>query len=122
MVRSLDKKLIIADRNIFKTIFHDHWEGFKEKHPQYNTEQYDKAVQKMLGCGEEFNGHSEHVCMSCGRDRIRIPFSCKCCFCLSCAKQYVDNFVSNVGAMLHSGVTYRHIVLTLPEQLRPIFF
>jgi len=46
----------------------------------------------------------------------------KSCFCLSCAKQYVDNFVSQVSKMLHPGVIYRHIVLTLPEQLRPVFF
>jgi len=122
MGRPLDKKSIIEDRNIFKTIFRDHWEEFKGKHPQYNTEQYDTPVQKMLKCGEEFNGYSEHICMYCGRDRRRVPFSCKCCFCLSCVKQYVDNFVSKVGAMLHPGVTYRHIVLTLPEQLRPVFF
>lgn len=60
--------------------------------------------------------------MYCGRDRRRVPFSCKSCFCLSCAKQYVDNFVSQVSGMLHRGVIYRHIVLTLPEQLRPVFF
>jgi len=118
----LDKKSIISDRDVFKTIFHDQWGGFKEKYPQYNTEQYNNPVQKMLGCGDEFNGYSEHICMYCGRDRKRVPFSCKCCFCLSCVKQYVDNFVSKVGAMLHPGVIYRHIVLTLPEQLRPVFF
>jgi hypothetical protein len=122
MRRSFGKQSIILDRDIFKTIFKDQWEFFKERHPQYNTEQYDNPVQKMLGCGDEFNGYSEHLCMWCGRDRLRVPFSCKCCFCLSCAKQYVDNFVSKVGAMLHPGVTYRHIVLTLPEQLRPFFF
>ena len=122
MIRSLNKKPTIADRDIFKTIFHDHWEGFKKKHFRYNTEQYNNPVKKMLGCGEELNGYSEHICMYCGRDTKIVPFSCKCCFCLSCSKQYVDNFVSKVGAMLHSGIIYRHIVLTLPEQLRPAFF
>ncbi|MBU8849597.1 MAG: transposase zinc-binding domain-containing protein [Desulfobacterales bacterium] len=91
MRQALVKKSIIPDRDVFKTIFRDQWEEFKEKHPQYNTEQYDTSVQKMLGCGDEFNGYSEYICMYCGRDRKRVPFSCKCCFCLSCAKQYVDN-------------------------------
>ena len=122
MRRPLDKKAKIADRGVFKSIFKDHWEGFKKAHTQYDTEQYEKSVQKMLGCGDEFYGYSEHICMHCGRDRRRIPFSCKSCFCLSCVKQYVDNFVSQVSAMLHPGVIYRHIVLTLPEQLRPAFF
>ena len=61
MGRPLDKKSTIEDRNIFKTIFRDHWEEFKGKHPQYNTEQYDTPVQKMLKCGDEFNGYSEHI-------------------------------------------------------------
>ena len=95
----MNKKLTtIADRdNIFKTIFHDHWEGFKGKYPQYNTEQYNTPVQKMLKCGDEFNDYSEYICMYCGGDRRRGSFSCKCCFCLSCVKQYVDNFVSRGG-------------------------
>ena len=122
MRQALVKKSIIPDRDVFKTIFRDQWKEFKGKHPQYNTEQYDNPVQKMLGCGDVFNGYSEHICMYCGRDKKRVPFSCKCCFCLSCAKQYVDNFVNKVGAMLHPGVIYRHIVLTLPEQLRLVFF
>jgi len=93
-----------------------------EKNTLNSTEQYANPFQKMLGCGDEFNGYSEHLCMYCGRDRRRVPFSCKSCFCLSCAKQYVDNIVSNIGSMLHPGVIYWYIVLTLPEQLRSAFF
>ena len=117
-----DRKSIYSDVDVFKTIFTDHWGGFIKAHPQYNIDQYNDPVQKMLGCKDASNGYSEYICMHCGRDRRRIPFSCKSCFCLSCSKQYVDNFVSQVSAMLHTGVIYRHIVLTLPEQLRSIFF
>lgn len=76
----------------------------------------------MLGCGNESGGYSEHICMNCGRDVRRVPFSCKSCFSLSCAKRYVDDFVSRVSEILHPGVIYRHIVLTLPEQLRGKFY
>jgi hypothetical protein len=117
-----DRKSINSDVDVFKTIFNDHWGSFIEAHPQYNIDQYNDPVQKMLGCKDASNGYSEYICMHCGRDRIRIPFSCKSCFCLSCSRQYVDNFVSQVSVMLHTGVIYRHIVLTLPEQLRPMFF
>ncbi len=48
--------------------------------------------------------------------------SCKSVFCLSCSKKYVDNFVSQVSKMLHPGVIYRHIVLTVPKQLRIVFY
>lgn len=118
----LGKKSTNRDKAIFKDIFKDHWEGFKAQHPGYNTEQYEEPVQKMLGCGEEFGGYSEYICMHCGLDKRKVPFSCKSCFCLSCAKKYTDDFVSQVSEMLHPGVIYRHIVLTLPEQLRGIFY
>lgn len=110
------------DKEIFKNIFDDHWDNFKSSHPQYDTEQYEEAVQKMLGCGNELGGYSEYVCPHCGHDIRRVPFSCKSCFCLSCSKKYVDDFVSQVSCMLHPGVIYRHIVLTIPEQLRQKFY
>ena len=99
-----DRKSIYSDVDVFKTIFNDHWAGFIKVHPQYNIDQYNDPLQKMLGCKDASNGYSEYICMHCGRDRRRIPFSCKSCFCLSCSKQYVDNFVSQVSAMLHTGV------------------
>jgi len=114
----LPQKINKYDKEIFKTIFRDHWIEFKSKYPKYDTKMYEEPVQKMLGCCEKFNGYSEYVCMGCGLDRRIVPLSCKSCFCLSCAKKYVDDFVCQVSAMLHPGVVYRHIVLTLLEQLR----
>ena len=122
MQRVHDKKQERQDREIFKKIFRDHWDEFKERHSRYDNEQYEIPVQKMLGCGEESNGYSEYICMHCGQDRRRVPFSCKSCFCLSCAKKYVDDFVSQISKMLHPGIIYRHMVLTLPEQLRVLFY
>lgn len=116
------KKSNSIDKEIFKNIFRDHWEEFKRLHPRYDDEQYEEPVQKMLGCGDESNGYSEYICMHCGLDMRKVPFSCKSCFCLSCAKKYVDEFVSQISEKLHPGVIYRHIVLTLPEQLRDPFY
>jgi hypothetical protein len=48
--------------------------------------------------------------------------SCQSSLCLRCAKVYVDNWVSQVSQMLHEGVIYRHIVLTVPELLRKTFY
>ena len=110
------------DKEVFKTIFNDHWEPFKKKHHRYDTPQYESPVQKMLGCGKESGGYCEYRCVYCGLDVRRIGFSCKSCFCLSCSKLYVDEFVGQVSRMLHSGVVYRHIVLTIPEQLRLVFY
>jgi len=110
------------DKEVFRKIFTDHWVSFCGQYPGYAQEQYEEPVEKMLSCGKESGGYSEYICMHCGRDLRRVCFSCKSCFCLSCAKGYVDEFVSQVSTMLHPGVVYRHIVLTIPEQLRVIFY
>ncbi len=110
------------DKETFRQIILKHWAGFKEKHPDYNNGQYEEVVQKMLGCGKEEGGYSEYICLKCGQDLRRVTFTCKSYFCLSCAKLYVDDFVIQVSKVLHSGVTYRHIILTIPEQLRIYFY
>ena len=60
--------------------------------------------------------------MSCGYGQRVISMSCKSSLCLRCGKVYVDNWISQVSKMLHEGVIYRHIVLTVPEILRPSFY
>lgn len=110
------------DKEVFRQIFIDHWDPFKTLRPSYDNEQYEEPVQKMLGCGKESNGYSEYGCPHCGQDFRRIAFSCKGSFCLSCAKKYVDEFVIQVSKMLHPGVIYRHVTLTVPEQLREDFY
>ena len=72
------------DNEIFRRIFEENWEDFKEEHPAFDCDQYEKPVQKMLNCGKDFGGYCEYICMQCGRDLRRICFSCKSCFCLSC--------------------------------------
>ena len=111
-----------TDQNIFRRIFQDHWEGFKEKFPYYDIKNYNKNVEKMLGCGREEGGYSEYMCPHCGGDLRRVAFTCKGSFCLSCAQKYTDDFVAQISKMLRPGLRYRHIVLTIPEQLRPFFY
>jgi putative transposase/transposase-like zinc-binding protein len=106
-------------KNVFKQIFADGWAEFKRKHPRY--EAVDEVVQKMLGCGDVANGHAVYVCPNCQERRL-VAFSCKSQFCLSCAKVYGQQWVTTVQAMLHPGVTYRHLILTLPEGLRTLFY
>jgi len=74
-----------------------------------------------LGCGEYENGYAKYICPGCLWDK-RVPFSSKSSFCLSCAKTYTSNFVETVQNMLHEGVKYRHLVLTVPEALRVWFY
>jgi putative transposase/transposase-like zinc-binding protein len=109
--------------NIFKQIFAAHWDGFTHVHPRYNTRYYDSLVDQMLRCGNpDQMGYIEYRCLQCGEGTHRVAMSCKSSLCLRCAKVYVDNWVSQVSKMLHEGVIYRHIVLTVPEILRKTFY
>ncbi len=49
------------DWNVYKQIFKDHWDGFKEKYPEYDTNYYNEIVEKMLHCGNpEKMGYIEY--------------------------------------------------------------
>jgi hypothetical protein len=106
-------------KNRFKQIFADGWDDFKRNHPRYGAA--DEVVQKMLGCGDPTNGHAVYLCPDC-QERYVVAFSCKSQFCLSCAKAYSQRWAETVQAMLHPGVTYRHLTLTVPQALRTLFY
>ena len=109
------------DSDTFKQIFRDHWEAFKRQYPVYDDEYYDEVITKMLNCGDpEKMGYAEYVCMHCG-ETLRIAFSCKSAFCLSCAKPYTDRWVEFISRRLLPGIDYKHTVLTVPDFLRPYF-
>jgi Putative transposase/Transposase zinc-binding domain len=114
---------VIVGWNVFKEVFTEHWEGFKQFRPRYDTPYYDDLVDKMLRCGNpEQMGYIEYRCLHCGQGKHLVSMSCKSSLCLRCAKVYVDDWVAQVGKMLHEGVIYRHIVLTVPEVLRTTFY
>ena len=109
--------------SIFKQIFAEHWDGFTRVFPRYDRRYYDGLVHKMLGCGApDQMGYIEYRCLQCGEGPHRVAMSCKASLCLRCAKVYVDNWVSQVSQMLHEGVSYRHLVLTMPAMLRQTFY
>ena len=111
------------DWSVFKQIFVDHWEPFQHAHPRYQTAYYEGLVAKMLGCGNpETMGYVEYRCLHCGQGKHLVAMSCKSSLCLRCAKVYVDNWVSQVSTMLHEGVIYRHIILTVPAMFRTTFY
>jgi len=111
------------DWNVFKQIFAEHWDGFTHAHPRYQTSYYAGLVAKMLACGNPNKmGSIEYRCLHCGQGQHLVAMSCKSSLCLRCAKVYVDNWVSQVSQMLHGGVIYRHIILTVPAMFRTTFY
>ncbi len=111
------------DWNVFKQIFVDHWQGFKQFRPRYDTPDYQGLVDKRLDCGNpDTMGSIEYRCLDCGQGKHLVSMSCKSSLCLRCAKVSVDDWVTQVSKMLHEGVIYRHIVLTVPDVLRTPFY
>jgi hypothetical protein len=109
------------DKETFKQIFRDHWDAFKKRYPRFDNDYYQTVVQKMLNCGDpEKMGYARYLCTSCGHTE-RIAFTCKCSFCLSCAKPYADQWVDFISRRLFPGINYRHIVLTVPDFFRTYF-
>ena len=110
------------NKTTFKHIFRDHWDDFKVAYPRYDRPDYNTTVQKMLDCGDPGKmGFVQYRCLSCGEIR-RIAFTCKSCFCLSCAKVYTDRWAEFIGRRLLPGLTYRHLVLTMPDFLHTWFY
>ena len=111
------------DWSVFKQIFADHWEPFQHAHSRYQTLYYAGLVAKMLACGTpEKIGYIEYRCLHCGQGKHLVAMSCKSSLCLRCAKVHVDNWVSQVSQVLHEGVIYRHIILTVPAMFRTTFY
>jgi len=111
-----------GDWSVFQQIFAEHWDEFQRAHPRYQTSYYAGLVAKMLACGNpEKMGYVEYRCLQCGQGTHRVAMSCKSSLCLRCAKVHVDNWVSQVSTMLHEGVIYRHIILTVPAMFRTSF-
>jgi len=111
-----------GDWSVFKQIFADHWEPFQHAHPRYQTAYYASLVAKMLACGNpDKMGYVAYRYLQCGQGKHRVAMSCKSSLCLCCAKVYVDNWVSQMSQVLHEGVTYRHIILTVPAMFRTPF-
>ena len=111
-----------VDKDTFKQIFRDHWDSFRTFHPRFDTPYHNSVLQKMLDCGDpEKMGYVQYRCCGCGETQ-RIAFTCKSSFCLSCSKLYTDQWADFIGRRLFPGLTYRHIVLTMPDSLRIYFY
>ena len=112
-----------GDWSVFQQIFADHWEAFQHAHPRYQTPYYHSLVGKMLTCCNPVKiGYMEYRCLHCGQGKHMVALRCKSSLCLRCAKVAVDNWVSQVSRVLHAGVIYRHIILTVPAMFRTTFY
>ena len=102
-----------------KTILEDHWNGFLKIYENKIRSNVKKEVEKVLKCKDTKYGFIELKCDKCNTKK-KIGFTCKSRFCTSCGKIYTDNWIDNMLGNLIN-VKHRHIVFTIPEELRKFF-
>jgi len=108
--------------NVILEILGSHWEKFKGLYPSYNNAYYDDVVSAVFNCADPKFGFKQYACTTCGKDWRIVAFSCKSRFCLRCGRVNGEQFALSIKDRLHPDVSYRHLILTIPEQLRTIFY
>lgn len=72
----------------------------------------------MLHCRDPDYGFLTYKCPQC-REVKTIPLTCKSRICTCCGKKHADEWADKLASTLYS-VTHRHMVFTIPEQLRQV--
>lgn len=83
-------------------------------------EHIDEAVSKDLKCSDIKYGFAEYKCEMCG-DSTKVPFTCKSKFCNGCGRLYTMKWAEKQRQNMLR-VVHRHIVFTLPKELRNYFY
>ena len=103
-----------------KQIFIDNWDNFLLHNSSLNIRPVVfKEVQRMMNCGNPELGYALYFCEHCNKF-VHVPFRCKSRFCNTCGVKYAqDRALSITKKMIRC--KHRHIVFTIPEQLRIYF-
>lgn len=103
-----------------KQIFIDNWDEFVLQNSQLNIRPVVfKEVQRMINCGNPELGYALYYCEHCNKF-LHVPFRCKSRFCNSCGVKYAHDRALNISKKIIR-CKHRHIVFTIPEQLRFYF-
>ena len=103
-----------------KDIFKDHWEDYKIKFSNRKRRPIiDKVIDKFLLCKSFLLGYSLYECPNCNKENV-VPHTCKTSFCSSCGNKYNEDRAISIFSKLFKW-KHRHVVFTVPEELRPFF-
>lgn len=101
-----------------KQIFRDHWTAFILQFHKIRPVVI-REVSRMLSCGDPSMGYALYVCPSCGAYKF-VPFRCHSRFCNTCGVAYQSDRSDSISLKLVN-CRHRHVVFTIPEELRPYF-
>ena len=98
---------------------HNHnWDVYQFKHRDELRSVEIEEVEKMLRCGEQ--GYRLFQCPGCGEFEL-VYFGCNSRVCTHCGKRFTDKWADSVARKTFD-VKHRHVVLTIPEELRCVFY
>ena len=112
---------------VIKRILKDHFDGFWQLHstrfPESYREDIKETVLKTIRCGSSDVGYARYECLGCEGNPppVIVCFTCKSRFCNKCGKKYTDDWSTKQQDLIFN-VPHRHMVFTIPEELRNIFF
>jgi hypothetical protein len=94
------------------------WGQFKVLNPNLSQYKIDE-VEKMLHCRDPKYGFLTYKCSACDAAKT-VPLACKSRICPQCGKKYTDQWADEIANRLFV-VPRRHMVFTMPEELRALF-
>lgn len=97
-----------------KTIFEDHWFNYKRTHICRQVE--IEEVEKMLSCKKKC---FVCYCSNCNSYEF-VNLGCNSRICSNCGKRYTDEWTERLANRVKKGIVHRHIVCTLPIELREV--
>lgn len=112
--------VINMSKYTIKQIFIDNWDKFILENPNLNIRPVVfEEVQHMINCGNPELGYALYYCEHCNKF-VNVPFRCKSRFCNTCGVKYAQDRAFNISKKIIR-CKHRHIVFTIPKQLRIYF-
>lgn len=103
-----------------KNILNDYWDSFLKQFPLLHIRDViHSEVKKVRLCRTIALGYTRFECPNCNNYSI-VPHTCKSRFCSSCGNRYVNSRVIHSKKRFMK-IKHRHIVFTIPEELRNLF-
>lgn len=99
-------------------LHNNNWDNFVAQYGSRIRPDVHYNVDKIFSCKTDSLGFHQYTCPECGYNK-KVPHTCKSRFCSSCGKVAVDNWVQN-SISKFPDIEYRHIVFSMPEQLRDL--
>lgn len=112
---------------VVKRILKDHFDGFwklnAHRFPKTLQGDIEETVLKSLRCSSSDLGYAKYECLGCEGNPapVFVCFTCKSRFCHKCGKKYTDDWSDKQQDMIFN-VPHRHMVFTIPKELRDVFF